>query len=484
MASLGKIAALAALQRCSAVPNFVHIFNVLHADYLALPRLDIDEYEYSLLPPDLKDPDDVHDATVLPAIVIKLLKGCGQAYVRDDTCFDILRSVTMRKWHLYANPHLPCPFVTAVEAAAVETVPEHKDDGGGNGGQVSNQSADCTMMEVCEQPELIDSMATKEPAGTAVVREQTLGIMIEHGIDNAVIDTAAAEPASPVPVLHFQVLTPALKAEIMLVLLNSWMMGHLIKTNFIDNIEPDLLRVMPCGHDQRGNNFYYFFGTRLYKESNVKHDPLTGTGTFDWDLVAADPDAFQTVLAGLKKLGLTTRSKALINHLEHVILPGLPGQFEEKNQVDLQRRLDHRRRRSAALQQAKERAKLERQEAAALRSSAKRAARVDEERDGGEWSECSKRQSTAASRAERYQRRTRLLGAEEPCSGAGQLREHRERNRQEQRGTSACRRKKYEQAAAATRAPETKADLMEKADRLLWEWLTRQAVQWPLLNST
>jgi hypothetical protein len=118
-----QCASMEELRKCSAVPNFVHIFNVLHADYLGLPKLDIDEYEYSLLPAESKHPDDVHDPTVLPNIVIKLLKGCGQAYVREETCFDILRNLALRKWHIFANPSIPCPLVSGVETVSVSEVP-------------------------------------------------------------------------------------------------------------------------------------------------------------------------------------------------------------------------------------------------------------------------------------------------------------------------------------------------------------------------
>ena len=152
---MAKLAALQELQKCSAVPNFVHMFNVLHADYLAMPRLDIDEYEYFLLPDHVKDPDDVHDPVVVPNIVIKLLKGCGQAYVREDTCFDILRGLALRKWHVYASSEIPCPFLGTVEtatAAALEAVPEEPL-------QSSNQANEFTASEEEDKAESGDVTA-------------------------------------------------------------------------------------------------------------------------------------------------------------------------------------------------------------------------------------------------------------------------------------------------------------------------------------
>ena len=142
-------------------------------------------------------------------------------------------------------------------------------------------------------------------------------------------------PPSP-QILTFHALQPHQKAEIMLVLLNAWMMGHLVKTNFIDSVEPDRLRITPCGHDQSGAQYFYLFGIRLYKESNAQYEALTGTGTFDWELIASEPESFAAILAGLKKTALPRNgSRALITHLEGVLIPGLAAHFEEKQQVNI-----------------------------------------------------------------------------------------------------------------------------------------------------
>lgn len=195
---------LALLRKSPSVPNFVHTFNIFAKTYLSLPELDILEFEYSLLPPDRKF-EDLYDPSTLPNIVIKLLKGCGQAYVREDTCFDILRNLVTRKWHLFCQPDVICPFapiITPAPGSTAETPPQ------GEGETV---------------PEL-NLFSSANPS------------------------------------VDFHSLQSAVKVTCLLVILNSWMMNYLVKINFVDNIEAAILRISPVGMDQRGNKYFYMCG--------------------------------------------------------------------------------------------------------------------------------------------------------------------------------------------------------------------------------
>ena len=149
--------------------------------------------------------------------------------------------------------------------------------------------------------------------------------------------------------------------------------------------------------------------------------------------------------------------------------------------------MDHRRRRSIALQQAKERVKLERQEAAAalrsakrLRSSAAADGGAPNHRNDGSWcGDGRRRQSTAASRAERYKRRSALFEMDDST--------RQESPSEQPRALQPSQRQpRYEAggSAVAPRHPETKEELMERAGRLLLELLSRQTVAWPVLRAT
>ncbi|GAU90370.1 hypothetical protein RvY_02793 [Ramazzottius varieornatus] len=451
-----------ALRASSAVPNFVQIFNVLHADHLSLPKLDIDEYEISLLPPTDPKTDEyyAYDPAILTNIIIKLLKGCGQAYVREETCYDILRSLAIRKWHVYAQAELPCPFLRPLPP----------------------------LIDIEDKPSTEQASASSEPEATIshealedkILAEESTQENIIVDESNSKLGVVTEKTNAPLPLIDdtyigFHDIPPAMKAEVMLVLMNCWMMGHLVKVNFIDTFaETDRLRVIPIGTDQKACNYYYLFGTRLYKESNIKYDPETGTGSFTWELVTSEAEGFHSTLAALKKVGSTGKNmKQLIAALENTVLPALEAAFEEKNHHDMQRRMEQRRRRAAAVALMKEKAKQERQEAAAARITAKRLRSEEGDRSG----RAEKRQSTAALRAERYKRRSQLLEQEDVPA------------RQTLTSTAAV----TTQATAPRVLPvvvkepkvvETREDLMAKAKRLVLEFFLKKHVQWPDINQT
>ena len=442
-----------ALRASSAVPNFVQIFNVLHADHLSLPKLDIDEYEISLLPPTDPKCDEyyAHDPSILTNIIIKLLKGCGQAYVREETCYDILRGLSIRKWHIYAQAELPCPFLRPViEEKSVEQASE---------GQPSTSS----------EPEAAFSHE--------VVEKNLEEIIPNEGNNNNLIDDSNSNIVTEnnsTSYITFHDLPPIMKAEVMLVLMNCWMMGHLVKVNFIDTFaETDRLRIIPIGTDHKACNYYYLFGTRFYKEANIKYDPESGTGSFTWELITSEAEGFHTTLAALKKVGSTGKNmKALISALEHTVLPALEAAFEEKHQYDMQRRMEQRRRRAAAVSLAKEKAKLDRLEAAAARITAKRLRSDDVE---GRHGRAEKRQSTAALRAERYKRRSQLLELEEQPQAATTT---------TAAVMSQIQPRVYPVEKKEPKVVETREDMMAKAKRLLLEFFTKKLVQWPDVNQT
>lgn len=67
--------------------------------------------------------------------------------------------------------------------------------------------------------------------------------------------------------LSFDELPVQVKAEVIQLLCEARFVATDAQT-LIDQANPDSLRVLPLGYDSAASAYYYFFGTRLYKESN------------------------------------------------------------------------------------------------------------------------------------------------------------------------------------------------------------------------
>lgn len=113
----------------------------------------------------------------------------------------------------------------------------------------------------------------------------------------------------------------------------------------LKNLEADSLRVEPLGYDNKESAYWYFYGTRLYREDfNSKNKK----GNSVWQVVCfTEEDWFQ--LAKKFKISASKAEKQLYKTLSENFLPELPRLFQEKEKL-ARKRLLEKPRKSSRLQ--------------------------------------------------------------------------------------------------------------------------------------
>jgi hypothetical protein len=103
----------------------------------------------------------------------------------------------------------------------------------------------------------------------------------------------------------------------------------------IANLEADSLRIDPLGYDYNGSAYWYFFGTRLYREDYPKGHSSTTKNSI-WQVICFTEEDWIN-LANKFKNSRNRKESALYKTLTENFLPTIPSLFKAKE--------DERRRR-------------------------------------------------------------------------------------------------------------------------------------------
>jgi hypothetical protein len=96
--------------------------------------------------------------------------------------------------------------------------------------------------------------------------------------------------------------------------------------NIIGNLEADSLRINPLGYNNNGSAYWYFFGTRLYREDYPK-----GTKNSIWQVICFTEEDWIN-LANKFKISKSRKESALYKTLTENFLPTIPALFKAKEQ--------------------------------------------------------------------------------------------------------------------------------------------------------
>lgn len=111
----------------------------------------------------------------------------------------------------------------------------------------------------------------------------------------------------------------------------------------LKNLEADSLRVEPLGTDNNNSAYWYFYGTRLYRE-DFRNRSKKGKSV--WQVICfTEDDWFQ--LAKKFKESTTKVEKQLYQTLNENFLPELPRLFREKERLARKRLLENLPRRTS-----------------------------------------------------------------------------------------------------------------------------------------
>lgn len=116
-------------------------------------------------------------------------------------------------------------------------------------------------------------------------------------------------------------------------------------TEQLKNLEADSLRVEPLGYDNNNSAYYYFYGTRLYREDYKKH---IKKGKDDvWQVVCFTEDDWIQLAKKFKK-SQSKCERQLYRTLTENFLPELPRLFSEKERLARKRVLENQPRRTSS----------------------------------------------------------------------------------------------------------------------------------------
>uniref|UniRef100_A0A1B0D5T0 Uncharacterized protein n=1 Tax=Phlebotomus papatasi TaxID=29031 RepID=A0A1B0D5T0_PHLPP len=98
----------------------------------------------------------------------------------------------------------------------------------------------------------------------------------------------------------------------------------------LDKLEADSLRIEPLGYDDKDSAYWYFFGTRLYREDYLKSEKKHKLKCDAvWQVICFTEDDW-TNLAAKLKASTSRRNRALSKILYENFLPKIPKLFKEK----------------------------------------------------------------------------------------------------------------------------------------------------------
>lgn len=95
-----------------------------------------------------------------------------------------------------------------------------------------------------------------------------------------------------------------------------------------NSFEADSLRIEPLGYDSTGSVYWYFFGTRLYREDIRKSNSKRGADRV-WQVICFTEQDWQN-LANKFKNSKSHKESALFKILTEDFLPNIPDLFKAK----------------------------------------------------------------------------------------------------------------------------------------------------------
>lgn len=164
----------------------------------------------------------------------------------------------------------------------------------------------------------------------------------------------------------------------------------------LKNLEADSLRVEPLGYDNNESAYWYFYGTRLYREDFKTKNNKKGKSV--WQVVCfTEDDWFQ--LAKKFKKSQSKSERQLYHTLTENFLPELPRLFCEKERLARKRLLENQPRRTSSRLDTKRK----QEQAEKTKQEPPLPLKVDEVKD-----EQQKKKDLEIRRQEAYDRRARL----------------------------------------------------------------------------
>lgn len=111
----------------------------------------------------------------------------------------------------------------------------------------------------------------------------------------------------------------------------------------LSNLEADSLRVEPLGYDAKNSGYWYFYGTRLYREDKASTSTASGSGAGSgsgalgskdtiWQVICFSEEDWQN-LAAKFKTSTNAKERELFQILDENFLPKLPQLFRERERL-------------------------------------------------------------------------------------------------------------------------------------------------------
>lgn len=111
----------------------------------------------------------------------------------------------------------------------------------------------------------------------------------------------------------------------------------------LKNLEADSLRVEPLGYDSNGSAYWYFYGTRLYREDGQTKSNKKSI----WQVICFTEDDWYQLTKKFKK-SVNKQERQLYQTLTENFLPELPRLFKEKENLARKRLLENLPRRTSS----------------------------------------------------------------------------------------------------------------------------------------
>lgn len=99
--------------------------------------------------------------------------------------------------------------------------------------------------------------------------------------------------------------------------------------NILKKLESDCLRVEPLGYDSKESSYWYFYGTRLYREDKPPGKKSAGNNKSIWQVICFTEEDWKNLTAKFQSSS-DPKERKLYNILKKNFLPKLPKLFHER----------------------------------------------------------------------------------------------------------------------------------------------------------